>query len=89
MDVSGGESKVLCCKEQYGIGTWNVRFTNQGKLDVIKQGMARMNIDILKISELKWTRMGEFNTDHGQESHSRNGIALIVNKCSTCRQSQK
>ena len=84
MDVSGGESKVLCYKEQYGIGTWNVRFTNQGKLDVIKQGMARMNIDILKISELKWTRMGEFNTDDhyiyycGQESHSRNGIALIV-----------
>ena len=61
VDVSSGESKVQCCKEQYFTGTWNVRSMNQGKLEVVKQGMARVNIDILGISELKWTRMGEFN----------------------------
>ena len=55
--VSGGESKVQCCKEQYGIRTWNVMSMNQGKLEVVKQEMARVNIDILGISELKWTRM--------------------------------
>ena len=59
MDVSGGESKVRCCKEQYCIGTWNVRAVNQGKLDVINQEMARVNINILGISELKWMRMSE------------------------------
>ena len=59
MDVTGGRSKVQCCKEQYYIGTWNVRSTNHGKLKVIKQEMARVNIDILEISELKWTGMGE------------------------------
>ena len=59
MDVSGGESKVQCCKEQYCIGTWNVRAVNQGKLDVINQEMARVNINILGISELKWMRMSE------------------------------
>ena len=53
MDVSGGESKVQCCKEQYCIGTWNVRSMNQGKLDMVKQEMARVNIDILEISEIK------------------------------------
>ena len=53
--MSGGQSKVRCCKEQYGIGTWNVRSMNQGKLEVVKQGMASVNIDILGISELKWT----------------------------------
>jgi len=58
IDVSGGESKVQFCKEQYCIGTWNVRSMNQGKLEVVKQEMARVNIDILGISELKWTRMG-------------------------------
>ena len=63
VDVSGGESQVQCCKEQYCIGTWNVRSMNQGKLEVVKQEMARVNIDILGISELKWTRMGEFNSD--------------------------
>ena len=63
VDVSGGESKVWCCKEQYCIGTWNVRSMNQGKLEVIQQGMARVNIDILGFSELKWSRMGEFNLD--------------------------
>ena len=63
VDVSGGESQVQCCKEQYCIGTWNVRSMNQGKLEVVKQEMARVNIDILGISELKWTGMGEFNSD--------------------------
>ena len=55
VDMSGGESKVQCCKEQYFTGTLNVRSMNQGKLEVVKQGMARVNIDILGISELKWT----------------------------------
>ena len=59
----GAESKVRCCKEQYCIGTWNVRSMNQGKLDVVKQEMVRINIDILGISELKWTGMGKFNSD--------------------------
>ena len=74
MDVSSGESKVQCCKEQYCIGTWNVRSMNQGKLEVVKQEMARVNIEILGINELKWTRVGEFNSDDhyicycGQES---------------------
>ena len=54
MDVSGGERRVCCCKEQYCIGTWNIRYKNQGKLEVVKQEMARVNIDILGISELKW-----------------------------------
>ena len=63
MDVTGDRSKVQCCKEQYSIGTWNVRFTNQGKLEVVKQEMARVNVDILGISKLKWTGMGEFNSD--------------------------
>ena len=86
MDVSSGESKVQCCKEKYCIGTRNVRFINQGKLEVIKQEMARVNIDILGISELKWTGMGEFNSDDhyiyycGQESLRRNAVALTVNK---------
>ena len=62
MDLSGGESKVQCCKEQYGKGHWNVRFMNQGKLDVVKQVMARLYIDILGISELKWVGMGKFNS---------------------------
>ena len=57
--MSGGESKVQCCKEKYCIGTWNVRSMNQGKLEVVKQEMERGNIDILGISELKWTGMGE------------------------------
>ena len=86
VDVTGGESKVRCCKEQHGIGTWNVRSMNQGKLEVVKQGMARVNTDILGISELKWTRMGEFNSnDHyiyycGQDALRKNGVALIVNE---------
>ena len=61
VDVTGDRSKVQCCKEQYCIGTWNVRSTNQGKLEVVKQETARVNINILGISELKWTGMGEFN----------------------------
>ena len=63
VDVTGDRSKVQCCKEQYCIGTWNVRSKNQGKLEVVKQEMARVNIDILGISKLKWTGMGEFNSD--------------------------
>ena len=86
MDVTDDGSKVRCCKEQYCIGTWNGRSTNQGKLEVIKQEMARVNIGILGISELKWSGMGEFNSDDhyiyygGQESLRRNGAALIVNR---------
>ena len=63
VDVTGDGSKVRCCKEQYCIGTLNVRSINQDKLKVVKQEMARVNIDILGTSELKWTGMGEFNTD--------------------------
>ena len=86
MDVTGDRSKVRCCKEQHFIGTWNVRPMNQGKLEVVKQETARVNVDILGISELKWTGMGEFNAnDHyiyycGQESLRRNGVAIVVNK---------
>ena len=86
MDVSGGESKVRCHKEQYCIGTWNVRSMNQGKLDVVKQKIAGVNTDILRISELKWMRMGKFNSNnhyiyyYEQESLITNGVALIVNK---------
>ena len=63
VDVTDDGSKVRCCKEQYCIGTWNVRSMNQGKLEVVKQEMVRLNINILGISELKWTGMGEFNSD--------------------------
>ena len=63
VDVTGDRSKVQCYKEQYCIGTWNVRSMNQCKLEVVKQEMARVNINILGISELKWTRKGEFNSD--------------------------
>ena len=86
VDVMGDRSIVQCCKEQYCIGTWNVRSMNQGKLEVVKQEMARVNINILGISELKWTGMGEFNSDDhfiyycGQESLRRHGVAIIVNK---------
>ena len=86
VDVAGDRSKVQCCKEQCCIGTWNVRSMNQGKLEVVKQEMARVNIDILGISELKWTLMGEFNSDDryiyhcGQESLRRNVVAIMVNK---------
>ena len=78
--------KFDAIKNKYSIGTWNVRSMNQGKLVVLKQEMVRVNINILGISELKWTGMGEFNSsDHyiyycGQEFLRRNGVALIVNK---------
>ena len=63
--MTGNRSKVQCCKEQYCIGIWNVRSMNQGKSEVVKQEMARVNIDILGISKLKWTGMDEFNSnDH-------------------------
>ena len=61
VDVTGDRSKVRCCKEQYCIGTWNVRSMNQDKLEVVKQEMGRVNVNILGISKLKWTGMGEFN----------------------------
>ena len=86
VDVTGDGSKVRCCKEEYCIGTWNGRSMNQGKLEVVKQEMAGMKVDILGISELKWTGMGEFNSDDHyiyyceQESLRRNGVALTVNK---------
>ena len=63
MDVTCDRSKVQCCKEQYCIGTWNVRSMNQCKLEVVKQKMARVKVNILGISELKWTEMCEFNSD--------------------------
>ena len=63
MDVTGDGSQVRCCKEQYFIGTWKVRSMNQSNLRVVKQEMARVNTNILGISELKWTGMGEFNSD--------------------------
>ena len=98
MDVSGGENKIRCCKEQYCKETWNVRSTNHGKLDVVKQKEARVNTDILAIGELIQTRMGEFNLDNhhiyycGQEFFGRNGVPFIINesvKCNTWVQSQK
>ena len=86
VDVTGDGSKVQCCKEQYCIETWNVRSMNQGKLKVVKQEMARVKVDILGISELKWTGKGEFNSDDHyiyycrQESLRRTGVAIMVNK---------
>ena len=99
VDVTGDGRKVRSCKEQYCIGTWNVRSMNQGKLEVVKQEMARLNVDIIGISKLKWTGMGEFNSDGhyiyycGQESLRKNGISHHSQqnslKCSTWIQSQK
>ena len=98
MNVSGSENNVQYCKEQYCIGSWNVKPINQGTLEVVKQQMARVNIDILGISKLKWTGMGEFNSDDHyiyysqQETLRRNGVAIIVNKSlkySTWIESQK
>ena len=86
VDVTGDRSKFQCCKEQYCIETWNVRSMNQGKLEVVRQQMARVNIHILGISQLKWIGMGEFNSDDhhfyycGQESLKRNGLAIIVSR---------
>ena len=86
VDVSGDRSKTRCCKKQYCIGTWNVRSMYQGKLEVVKQEMPRVNIDILGISELKCTGMGEFHSyEHylyycRQESLRKIGVAIMVNK---------
>ena len=86
VDVTGDGSKVWHYKEQYSTGTWNVRSMNQGKLEVVKQEMAKVNINILGLGELKWTGMGEFNSDDHciyycrQESLRRNTVAIIVNK---------
>ena len=86
VDVTGDRSKAQCYKGKYCIGTWNARSMSQGKLEVVKLEMARMNVDILGISELRWTGMGEFNSDDhytyycGQESLRRNGVAIMVNK---------
>ena len=85
VDVTGDRSKVRFCKEQYSMGTWNVRSMNQGKLEVVKEEMARVKFDILGISKLKWNGMGEFNSDDHyiyyceQESLRRNGVAIMVN----------
>ena len=98
VDVTDDRSKVRCCKEQYCIGTWNVRSMNQGKLKLVKQEMARVNVNILGISEIRWTGIGKFDSDDhyiyycGQESLRRNGVAIMVNKslkCSTWMPSQK
>ena len=84
--MTGDGSKFQSYKEKYCIGTLNVRSMNQDKLEVVSQEMARVNIDLLGISELQWTGMGEFSSDdhylyyYGQESLRRNGVALIVNK---------
>ena len=86
VDVSGDESKIWCCKEQHCIGTWNATSMNQGKLDMLKQEMVRININILWISKQKWMETGKFNSDNnciyycGQKPHRRNGVALIINK---------
>ena len=86
MDMCGGESKSQCCKEKHCIGSWHVMSMSQGKLDIVKEEMARMNIDILGISELKWTGLGEFNSDDHyiyycrQKLLRRNGVSFIVNE---------
>ena len=86
VDVTGDGSKIQCCKQQYGIGTWNVSSMNQGKLEVVKQEMAGANIDILGIRELKWIGIGDSNSDDhyiyywGQDPVKSNGATIIVNK---------
>ena len=86
VDVTGDRSNVQWCKEQYCLGTWNVRSMNEGKLEMVKQEIATVNVDILGIGELKWTGIGECNSyDHyiyycGEESLRRNGVTIIVNK---------
>ena len=88
VDVTGDRSKVRHCNEQYCIGTWNVRSMNQGKFEVVKQEMARVNVQILGISELRWTGMGEFNSDDhciyycGQESLRRNAYLTYMQSTS-------
>ena len=86
MHATGNRRKVECYKEQYSIGNWNVKSMNQGKLEVVKQEMAREKVNILGISELKWTGMAEFNSDdhyiyYGmQESLRRNQVCIMDNK---------
>ena len=86
LNWTGDESKVQCYKEQYCIAIWNARSMNQDTFEEVKKVMARLNIDIVVISVLKWTEMHEFNSDDhfiyycGQEFLRRNGVALIVNK---------
>ena len=86
MHVTSDGRKIQCCNKQYCIGTWNARSMNQGEMEVVKQEIARVNVNILGISKLKWTGMGEFNSDDhyiyycGQESLRRNGVAIIVNR---------
>ena len=83
---TGDRRKIQCCREHYCIGTRTVRSMNQGKLEVVKEEMTRVNINILGISELRWAGMGEFNSDDhyihisGQESLRRNGVDILVNK---------
>ena len=90
MDVAGDGSKFWHCKEQHCIGIWDVRSMNQGKLEVIKQEMVRVNINIFRNSELKWIGMSEYNSDDhyiyycGQEALRRNGVAFKVNKSPKC-----
>ena len=78
MDVTVDRSKVLCCKEQHCIGIGNVRSMNQGKLEVLKKEMARVNINILGISELKWTGMGEFYSDNHYIYYSRHNVLYYI-----------
>ena len=86
VDVTGDRSKVRCHKEQYCIETWNVRSMNQDKSEMVKQEIARMNVNILGISELKWTGISEFNSDDHyiyycrQGTLRRNGVAITINK---------
>ena len=86
VDVTGDRIKVQCCQEQYCVGTWDIRSMNQGKLEVVKQEMARVSLNILGIRKLKWMGRGEFNSDDhyiyycGQESLRRHGVGIIVNK---------
>ena len=100
--MSGGEHKVQCCKEPYCTGAWNVRPKNQGKLDVVKQEMPRINIEILEINELKWMRTGKFNSDDhyiyycGQESLRRNQMlfpeiekAFLSDQCKEIEENNK
>ena len=87
VDVTGNRGKVRCCKEQYCIGTWNVKSMNQGKLEVVKQEMARVNVDILGISKLKWTGMGEFNSDdcfHHISPQKYFVFLFALHDCSVC-----
>ena len=85
-DVSRVKMNVRCCEQLHTIGTWNVRTMNQGKFDEVKTEMRRMNINILGISEIKWTRMDHFTSGehqifyYGHENQRRNGVAIIVNK---------